>query len=235
MAMLCTFAAEKNYSMKLDFYPTIPDYTEDLNQSPHESQLISIQLKVERMDFASTFSSLYLFEGAFSFRSYTPMPRFDIAHDSTWDDLGRAYYDSRDFQLPDFHCTLYFVDELKQQIEAIMRQYEQNRIMSVPYVMVEEPHSNLLDRYFAENHCNEDLIAWIENFKAQKTITETIWKAVEHYSCHPYEDSCFYQLQLAKLSLSVHNVPTSAASRPCCRSFLMASCRQLSGDDLLGH
>ena len=233
--MLCTFAAEKNYSMKLDFYPTIPDYTEDLNQSPHESQLISIQLKVERMDFASTFSSLYLFEGAFSFRSYTPMPRFDIAHDSTWDDLGRAYYDSRDFQLPDFHCTLYFVDELKQQIEAIMRQYEQNRIMSVPYVMVEEPHSNLLDRYFAENHCNEDLIAWIENFKAQKTITETIWKAVDHYSCHPYEDSCFYQLQLAKLSLSVHNVPTSAASRPCCRSFLMASCRQLSGDDLLGH
>ena len=233
--MLCTFAAEKNYSMKLDFYPTIPDYTEDLSQSPHESQLISIQLKVERMDFASTFSSLYLFEGAFSFRSYTPMPRFDIAHDSTWDDLGRAYYDSRDFQLPDFHCTLYFVDELKQQIEAIMRQYEQNRIMSVPYVMVEELHSNLLDRYFAENHCNEDLIAWIENFKAQKTITETIWKAVDHYSCHPYEDSCFYQLQLAKLSLSVHNVPTSAASRPCCRSFLMASCRQLSGDDLLGH
>ena len=235
MAMLCTFAAEKNYSMKLDFYPTIPDYTEDLSQSPHESQLISIQLKVERMDFASTFSSLYLFEGAFSFRSYTPMPRFDIAHDSTWDDLGRAYYDSRDFQLPDFHCTLYFVDELKQQIEAIMRQYEQNRIMSVPYVMVEELHSNLLDRYFAENHCNEDLIAWIENFKAQKTITETIWKAVDHYSCHPYEDSCFYQLQLAKLSLSVHNVPTSAASRPCCRSLLMASCRQLSGDDLLGH
>ena len=221
--------------MKLDFYPTIPDYTEDLNQSPHESQLISIQLKVEGMDFASTFSSLYLFEGAFSFRSYTPMPRFDIAHDSTWDDLGRAYYDSRDFQLPDFHCTLYSVDELKQQIEAMMRQYEQNRIMSVPYVMVEEPHSNLLDRYFAENHCNEDLIAWIENFRAQKTITETIWKAVEHYSCHPYEDSYFYQLQLAKLSLSVHNAPTSAASRPCCRSFLMASCRQLSGDDLLGH
>lgn len=211
------------------------DSSEDLDQSLHISNLISIKLDVSMMDFVSTHSRPLLFEGCGGINLSTYWPKIEIAHDNTWDDFGRAYYDSHDFQLPEFHCTLYSVDEIKQQIEAKMRQYEQNCIMSVPYFMMEESHSSLLDRYFAENHSNEDLFAWIEDFKAQRTITENIWKAVEHYSCRPYEDTYFYQLQLAKLSLSVQNAQTSSASRPRCRSFLMASCRQLSGDDILSH
>jgi hypothetical protein len=43
------------------------------------------------------------------------------------------------------------------------------------------------------------------------------------------------QHHLAKLSLSGTHPQARMAARPCCRSFLMASCRQSSGDDLLGH
>lgn len=220
--------------MKRDCIFTIPDYAEDPNQSPLESRVISIQVKVERMEFASTISSLSLFEGIFSFRSYTPMPRFEVAHDSTWDDFGRAYYDSRDFQLPEFHCTLYSVDELQRQIEAKMQQFEENCSTSEPCVIEEERRRNPMDRYFAENHWNEELYAWVEDFKTKTIYSRNLLEADDH-SCHPFEDTYFYQLQLAKLSLSVQNAQTSAASRPCCRSFLMASCRQLSGDDSLGH
>ena len=219
--------------MKRDCIFTIPDYVEDPNQNPHESRLISIHVKVEGLEFVSTCPRL-LYDVDFSFRSYTQMPRFEVAHDSTWDDFGRAYYDSRDFQLPEFHCTLYSVDELQQQIKSKMRQFEENCSTSEPCVMEEERHRNPMDRYFAENHWNEELYAWVEDFKT-KTIYSRNLLEVDGHSCHPFEDTYFYQLQLAKLSLSVQNAQTSAASRPCCRSFLMASCRQLSGDDLLGH
>lgn len=232
--MLCTFAAEKKEYMKQEYLFTIPDYVEDPYQSLLESRVISIQLKVERMEFASTFSSLSLFEGIFSFRSYTQMPHFDVAHDSTWDDFGRAYYDSRDFQIPEFHCTLYSVDELQRQIEAKMLQFEENCSTSEPCIMEEERHCNLMDRYFAENHWNEELYAWVEDFKAKTLYSRNLLEADDH-SCRPFDNTSIYLHQLAKLSLSVQNAPTSAASRPCCRSFLMATCRQLSGDDILGH
>ena len=217
----------KNYTLQFDS-------SEDLDQSLHISNLISIKLDVSMMDFVSTHSRPLLFEGCSSINISTYWPKIEIAHDSTWDDFGRAYYSSCCYQFTGFHFTLYSVDELRRQIEAKMRQYEQNLIVSVPPVITRERHSSLLDRYYAEKPWDEDLYAWVEDFKTKTIYSRNLLVADDH-SCHPFEDTYFYQLQLAKLSLSVQNAQTSAASRPCCRSFLMASCRQLSGDDLLGH
>ena len=211
------------------------DSSEGLDQSLHISNLISINLNVSMMDFVSTHSRPMLFEGCGAVNYSTHWPKIGIPHDSTWDDFGRAYYDSRDFQFTEFHVTLCSVDELRQQIEAKMREFEQNSVVSDLYLLAEPVAPSFFERCYSQRHWNEDLYAWIEDFIAQKTITKNIWKAVEHYSCHPYEDTSFYLHQLAKLSLSVQNAQTSAASRPCCRSFLMASCRQLSGDDILSH
>ena len=44
-----------------------------------------------------------------------------------------------------------------------------------------------------------------------------------------------YLHQFAKLSLSGNPPQARVAARPRCRSYLMASCHQSSGDDLLGH
>ena len=221
--------------MKLLYDFKTIDEVGGLNQSLHDSHLISIKINVERVDFESTFSRLPLFKGDCVFKSFTRMTHFEMAHDSTWDNFGRAYYDSRDFQFTEFHVTLCSVDELRQQIEAKMREFEQNSIKSDLYLLAEPVGPSFYERFFAGIRWNEELYAWVEDFKAKNIITASIWEADDHHSCHPYEDTTFYLHQLAKLSLSGLKPQTSAASRPCCRSFLMASCRQLSGDDLLGH
>ncbi|MCR5659065.1 MAG: hypothetical protein K6G25_07040 [Bacteroidales bacterium] len=208
---------------------------EDLDQSLHSLHLISININVLMEDFYCTSSRPLLFDcGAFT-RHITRLPRLEVEHDDSWDEFGRAYYDSRDFQFTEFHVTLCSVDELRQQIEAKMREFEQNNIISVACVVKEERHSSLLDRYFVENDWNEDLLAWIEDFQARNLFAENIWVVRTDYSCHPYHDKSLYLHQLAKLSLSGTHPQARMAARPCCRSFLMASCRQSSGDDLLGH
>jgi len=51
-----------------------------------------------------------------------------------------------------------------------------------------------------------------------------------------FQNSHDYSLHhLAKLSLSGSQPQARVAARPRCRSYLMASCHQGSGDDLLGH
>jgi hypothetical protein len=218
--------------MKIDF--NLPDYFEELHPRPIDSHVISIQIKIQRAEYASTCSEWSLFDGDYSFGTFTQKPHFEIAHDSTWDHFGRAYFESHNFQCPEFHYALYSVDELAQQIEAWERQYEQNRVVSAPCVIEEECHTSPLDLYFAERLWDEELYAWIEDFKAETVFARNLWKADEH-SCHPYYNTSFSLHQFVKLSLTGHTPQTSAALRPCCRSFLMASCRQLSGDDLLGH
>jgi hypothetical protein len=208
---------------------------EDLDQSLHNLNLISINLNVLMEDFVSTHTRPYLFDCSDFTRHYTRLPRIEVQHDDTWDDFGRAYYDSRDYQFTEFHVTLCSVDEMKQQIEAWVQQYEQIRVLSDIYRLAEPVVPSFFERYYSQRHWNEELYAWIEDFQAHCIIERKLWMADEHHSCHPYEDTTFYLHQLAKLILSGHNPQTSAASRPCCRSFLMASCRQLSGDDLLGH
>ena len=211
------------------------DPPEGLNQSLHNSHLISINLNVLIEDFVSTHTRHYLFDCSDFTRHYTRLPRVEVQHDSTWDDFGRAYYDSRDYQFAEFHVTLCSVDELKQQIEAKIRQYEQNRITSDLYLIAEPVVPNFFERFYPQRHWNEELYSWIEDFQSRCIIKRKLWTADDHHSCHPYKELLIYQHQLAKLILSGHNPQTSAASRPCCRSFLMASCRQLSGDDLLSH
>lgn len=218
----------KNYTLQFD-------WPENLDQSLHISNLISINLNVSMMDFVSTNSRPSLFEGCGGINLSSYWPKIEVAHDTTWDDFGRAYYDSRDFQFTEFHVTLCSVDELRQKIEAKMHEFEQNSILSDLYFLAEPVSPSIYERCFVGIHWNEDLHAWIEDFRAKNIITANIWETDDHHSCHPYDDTYFYQHQLAKLSLSVQNAQTSAASRPCCRSFLMASCRQLSGDDLLSH
>ena len=176
-----------------------------------------------------------LVEWCGGFSTFSCMPRIELKHDNTWSDFGRAYYSSCDYQFTEFHFTLYSVDELKQQIEAWERQYEESYSVWVPARVAKVVHdSRLMDLYFAERTWAEELHAWVASFKAGIGYTRYSWAADGH-SCRPFNDKNIYQLQLAKLSLSVQNAQTSAASRPRCRSFLMASCRQLSGDDLLGH
>ena len=221
--------------MKLLYDFKTIDEVGGLNQSLRNSHLISINLNVLIEDFVSTNSRHLLFEGCGGINYSTYWPKIEIAHNDTWDDFGRAYYDSRDYQFTEFHITLCSVDEMKQQIEAWMRQYEQNRVLSDLYRLAEPVVPSFFERYHSQRHWNEELYAWIEDFQARCIIERKLWTADEHHSCRPYNDLLLYQHQLAKLILSGHNPQTSAASRPCCRSFLMASCRQLSGDDLLGH
>lgn len=50
------------------------------------------------------------------------------------------------------------------------------------------------------------------------------------------QNSCYLYLHhLAKLSLGGTHPQARVAARPRCRSYLMASCHQSTGDDLLGH
>ena len=162
---------------------------------------------------------------------YSYLLDIKVEHD-TWDDF--AYFESFDYPFTEFHCTLCSVDEIRQEIEVWMRQYEQNCIVSLPCAPRRRCFPNLLEHYLAENLLDGKLSALIEDLKAKNTITEIYWDADGH-SCHPFEDKSFYLHQLAKLSLSGAHPQARTASRPCCRSFLMASCRQSSGDDLLGH
>ena len=51
-----------------------------------------------------------------------------------------------------------------------------------------------------------------------------------------FKNSRYHSLHhLAKLSLCGTQPQARVAARPRCRSYLMASCHQSSGDDLLGH
>lgn len=51
----------------------------------------------------------------------------------------------------------------------------------------------------------------------------------------PQNSRYLYLHHLAKLSLGGTHPQARVAARPRCRSYLMASCHQPSGDDLLGH
>ena len=116
-----------------------------------------------------------------------------------------------------------------------MQQFEEHRDVMVP-CLIEEVHvPGPLDFYFAENGWDGGLCAWVEDFLTKNRITRNAWVADVHHSCHPFEDKIFYLHQLAKQILSGYSPHVSAAKRPRCRSFLMATCHQLSGDDLLGH
>lgn len=207
-----------------------------------DGKFISFNLKtviegiVTTHPFPSSFYDIKpcLFEGCGGFSTVSYTPHVEMEHDSTWDDFGRAYYSSCNYQYTGCHFTLYSVDELKRQIEEKLRQYAQNWIISVPCFICDTHESSILDRYFAESHWNEDLLARIDDFKARNLIERDFWMADDH-SCHPFNDKYIYQHQLAKLSLSGLRQQTTATWRPCCRSFLVASCHQSSGDDLLGH
>ena len=221
--------------MKLLYDFKTIDEVEGLNQSLHNSHLISINLNVLIEDFVSTHTRPYLFDCSDFTRHYTRLPRIEVKHDDTWDGFGRAYFDSRDYQFTEFHVTLCSVDELRQQIEAWMRQYEQNRVTSDLYLIAEPIVPSFFERYFSQRHWNEDFYSWIEDFQPRCIIERKLWTSDEHHSCRPYIELLTYQHQLAKLSLSGTHPQARKAARPCCRSFLMASCRQSSGDDLLGH
>ena len=165
---------------------------------------------------------------------YIYLPTIKVVHNDTWDDFGRACFERYDYPFTEFHCTLCSVDEIRQKIEAWVRQYERNRIVSLPCAPRRRCFPNLFEHYLAENRLDDRLSALIEDLKAKNPITEIYWEADGH-SCHPFEDKSFYLHQLAKLSLSGTHPQARTAVRPCCRSFLMTSCRQSSGDDLLGH
>lgn len=165
---------------------------------------------------------------------YIYLPTIKMVHNDTWDDFGRACFERYDYPFTEFHCTLCSVDEIRQKIEAWVRQYERNRIVSLPCVPKRWCFPNLFEHYLAENRLDDRLSALIEDLKAKNPITEIYWEADGH-SCRPFDDKSFYLHQLAKLSLSGAHPQARTAARPCCRSFLMASCRQSSGDDLLGH
>lgn len=190
--------------------------------------------RIEGMVSTRTRGVLYDFDCGDYFHQYNYQPDIKVAHDDIWD-FGRAYFESRDYQFTEFHCTLCSVDEIRQKIEAWMRQYERNRIVSDLYLIAEPCGPSIWERCLMQRHWNEDLYAWIEDIQADYQIDRKLWMADDHHSCHPYNGLLIYQHQLAKLSLSGAHPQARTAARPCCRSFLMASRRQPSGDDLLGH
>ena len=220
--------------MKLLYDFKTIDEVEGLNQSLHNSHLISINLNVLIEDFVSTHTRPYLFDCSDFTRHYTRLPRIEVKHDDTWDGFGRAYFDSRDYQFTEFHVTLCSVDELRQQIEAWMRQYEQNRVTSDLYLIAEPIVPSFFERYFSQRHWNEDFYSWIEDFGTLNVISKNYWEADVH-SCRPFHDRNIFLHQLVHPSLCGRLPQSRAASRLRCRSSLMASCHQDAGDDLLGH
>ncbi len=191
-------------------------------------------LHIEGIATTRTRSVLYDFDCGDYFHQYNYLPDIKVAHDDTWD-FGRAYFESRDYQFTEFHYTLCSVDEIRQKVEAWMQQYERNRIVSGLYLIAEPCGPSIWERCLEQRHWNEDLYAWIEDIQADYQIDRKLWMADDHHSCHPFEDKIFYLHQLAKQILSGYSPHVSAAKRPRCRSLLMATCHQLSGDDLLGH
>lgn len=208
----------------------------DLPPSLSESDYITINLAIPADAFVVTRTRLSLFDcEAFVHFSHWDSKEIELKHDSTWDGFGRAYYSSCDYQLTELHFTLYSVDELRRQIEAKMQQFEEHRDVMMP-CLIEEVHApSPLDFYFAENGWDGGLYEWIEDFLTKNRITRNTWVADDRHSCYPFEDKIFYLHQLAKQILSGYSPHVSAAKRPRCRSLLMATCHQLSGDDLLGH
>lgn len=176
-----------------------------------------------------------LFDCDCYFHHYSYLPDIKVKHNDTWDGFGRAYFESCDYPFTEFHCTLCSVDEIRQKIEAWMRQYERNRIVSDLYLIAEPVVPNLWERYLAQRHWSESLYARIESVQTDYRIDRKLWTTDDTHSCRPYKGLLNYQHQLVKLSLSRAHLQARAAAQPCCRSFLMASCRQSSGDDLLGH
>ena len=194
----------------------------------HSDAYLSISISIVRP---------YLFDfdcGIFSRRYTYYYPDIKVAYDDTWDDFGRAYFESRNYQFTGFHCTLCSVDEIQQKIESWLRECEQNSVSSDLYNLVAPCTPGLLTQYLADLHLNEDFCTWIDGVVTRNTISRDLWKADAH-SCFPYKEQLFFQHQLVKLSLSGAHPQSGTAARPCCRSFLMASRRQPSGDDLLGH
>ena len=208
----------------------LADY-EDTSPRPYLIDLEALNLSAIALAEISKSLDAYI-EHLWS--SFTPRPHTGVQYDSTWDNYGRAYFESRDYEFTEFHIVLNSVDELNRQIEEQMQQYEQNQTESACCYVEEPSFHDLFERHLAQRHWNQELFGWIEGYKADYTLYRTSWDADGH-SCHPFDDKSLYLHQLAEQSLSVSKAQTSAASRPCCRSFLMASCHQLSGDDLLGH
>lgn len=167
-------------------------------------------------------------------RSVTYSPKIEVEHDDKWDNIGRAYYDSRDYQFTEFHCTLCSADELNRQIEAKMQEFALNRIVCQLFSIEATLTPTLFDRCLSQRHWNEDFYAWIEDHHANNHLYRTYWE-VDGHSYHPNDDKSFSLHQLAKLSLGGTHPQARVAARPRCRSYLMASCQQSTGDDLLGH
>ena len=208
--------------------------SEDTPPSFFDSILISINLNIADDVFVSTHTRPCLFDCGDFTRHFTRWTRIEVEHDNTWDDFGRAYFENHDYQFTEFHCTLCSVDEIRRQIEAWVQQYELNRSEFAPCLVREVHESQLLDLYFAENHWDEGLCAWIEDFRTRNSISKYYWAADGH-SCRPYHDSIIFLHQLVHPSLCGRLPQSRAASRLRCRSSLMASCHQDAGDDLLGH
>ena len=173
-----------------------------------------------------------LVEWCGGFSTFSCMPRIELKHDNTWSDFGRAYYSSCSYQFTEFHFILYSVDELKQQV------VDWDETRTLPCVLEDEPNSAFAGFLTFEDFVSEswrtELHDFVERYVGKPTKQENLWTADGH-SCHPFKDTLFYLHQLAKQVLSGYSPHVSAAKRPRCRSLLMASCRQLSGDDLLGH
>ena len=213
---------------------------EGLDKGLPDGKLISIKLKTifEGIVTARPAPNYYLdvmpslFEGCGGFSTFSCMSRIELKRDTTWDGFGRAYYSSCSYQFTEFHFILYSVDELKQQI----MDWDETR--TLPCVLEDEPNSAFAEPLtlgdLLSEHWRTELHDFMERYAVRLTKQENLWTADGH-SCLPFKDKLLYLHQLAKLNLSVQNAQTSAASRPCCRSFLMASCRQLSGDDILSH
>ena len=217
-----------NYTIQ-DFF----DY-EDTSPSLPKTNLNSIKISVQNVEIALTDMSNNLLAFITDLYSrFTPWSH-GVEYDSTWDNYGRAYFESRDYEFTEFHFALNTVDELNQQIEERIQQYERNLTVSAHCCLEEQSFYHLFERHLTQRHWNQELYGWIERYKADNTLFRTSWDADVH-SCHPFDDKSLYLHQLAEQSLNGSKPQTSAASRPCCRSFLMASCHQLSGDDLLGH
>ena len=211
------------------------DYYKEDPPSLRESILITIKVDFHQEAFFTSHTHSCLFEACDDAHRFTHWPQFEVEHDDTWEGFGRAYYESRDYAFAAFHCSLCSVDELNLQVEAWQRQYEQNRIATVPSVAVEPSVPDFLGRYFAQHRCNEALCAFVEDFKAVNPLSRKHWEADDKHSCRPFEKPLHFLHQLVKLSLGVQRAQATAASRPCCRSFLVTACHQKSGDDLLGH
>jgi len=198
---------------------------EDLNGGPQGGVFIAIRVVNPEDDMVVARKRPCLFDlSSMDLGGLLPrIPEIKIKHNNDWEQWGRAYYQSFEYELKEFHYTICSIDELRQRLEEWDRYHEKHDTGHMPLIIPVNRTSEYLDRYFAECNWNDCLCDCVEEFKIEWLFERQFLEENSHsHFPFPFVDVLLYQEQLVKFNMSGLRKQASAILRPCCRSFLAA-------------